>query len=126
LDPTGEAETEIPGLLGVLAIGPDLDLSVNGILILETNAPLTGRQFMRGDVEEDGKLTIADAIGILDLLFGEGEIDCEKKADIDDNGAIDIGDAIRLLDYIFGSGKAPAPPFPDSGVDPTPDALPCR
>ena len=44
-------------------------------------------------------------------------------ADANDDGSIDIADAIYLLSYLFGGGDQPPPPFPDPGIDPTPDTL---
>ncbi|MBN1441933.1 MAG: hypothetical protein JXA90_04445, partial [Planctomycetes bacterium] len=85
------------------------------------------RPFIRGDVEEDGRLTISDAIAILLYLFvGADAPACLDACDADDDGQINITDPVRLLNFLFlGSASPPPPPFPDPGCDPTEDDLTC-
>ena len=51
-------------------------------------------------------------------------ITCQDALDANDNGAVNIADPIYLLDFLFALGAPPLAPYPNSGVDPTPDALP--
>ena len=81
--------------------------------------------FIRSDADADGATNLADAIAILDYLFIGGTIPCNDAADIDDDGALDLSDPIVLLGYLFSNTPAPPAPFPDCGIDPTPDALDC-
>lgn len=82
--------------------------------------------FIRGDVNNDGRLDLSDAIFILNSLFAGGiPPECLDSADVDDDGKLTIGDAIYLLNYMFSGGPAPKPPFPEAGVDPTADDLSC-
>ena len=81
--------------------------------------------FIRCDAGNDNTLSIADAVSILSYLFASAAISCEDSADCNDSGAINIADAVRVLQYLFGGGDPPPPPFPDSGLDPTPDSLGC-
>ncbi len=83
-------------------------------------------EFVRGDANQDGATNIADAIAQLDHLFaGVAAADCLSALDTNDDGNIDLGDPISTLSYLFSSGADPAAPFPDCGVDGTPDSLTC-
>lgn len=83
-------------------------------------------RFVRGDTVEDGAINITDAIAILTYLFGTGKLTCLDAADVDDNSELQITDPIRLLTWLFLVGEPPPAPFPDPGVDPTPDRIGCR
>jgi hypothetical protein len=84
------------------------------------------RLFTRGDVEENDEVNIADAVAILGFRFlGSAPPLCLDAADIDDDGGIELADALGLLNFLFLAGSKPAAPFPDPGVDTTPDALEC-
>ncbi|MEM7262965.1 MAG: FG-GAP-like repeat-containing protein [Planctomycetota bacterium] len=73
--------------------------------------------FLRGDVNADGGVNIADAVSILSGLFGTpGAILCAAAADSNDDGGQDIGDAVYVLSYTFSGGAAPPAPFPDCGL----------
>jgi hypothetical protein len=83
--------------------------------------------FRRGDVNQDGELTIGDPVLLLGRLF-RGQpvaLDCEAGADADDNGKLELTDALRVLAFLFTGGPAPPPPFRACGVDPTDDELRC-
>lgn len=80
--------------------------------------------FVRGDVDFNSQLQITDAIALLDHLFsGAPPPICPDAADANDSGAIDVSDVIFLLDFLFQSGHIPLPPYPNPGLDPTPDPL---
>jgi hypothetical protein len=83
-------------------------------------------QFLRGDVNADGELEIADAVFALTYLFASGDIPaCQDSADANDDGVVDIADAIATIWYFF-RGKGPLPePFGECGTDPTEDTLDC-
>jgi len=82
--------------------------------------------FVRGKVNPDAEIDIADPIFILHYLFqGSAAPVVLDAADVNDDGAIDIGDVIYLLAYLFAGGPAPLPPFPGPGIDPTEDSLGC-
>ncbi|MCA8961618.1 MAG: PKD domain-containing protein [Planctomycetes bacterium] len=88
-----------------------------------TSIPTT--TFLRGDATGSGAIDIADAVFILSFLFSGGATpSCADAADANDTGAIDVADAIYLLSYLFADGAVPPYPFPDDGLDPTPDSLP--
>jgi hypothetical protein len=84
--------------------------------------------FVRADCNGDGRVDIADAVFLLLGLFGgRGEsLSCRGACDGDDNGELNISDAVFILGALFLGEPMPPPPFPDCGVDPTPDALGCE
>lgn len=82
--------------------------------------------FVRGNVNNDLAVNIADAIFVLTYLFAQGPTPtCRDAADVNDDSTIDISDAIFLVTYLFNNGLAPRPPFPFCATDPTTDALGC-
>ena len=82
--------------------------------------------FVRGNVNTDGAIDIADAIFSLNYLFGAVALSCQDAADINDDGLLDIADPIHLLTFLFGNETAPAAPFPDCDSDPSDDLLECQ
>ena len=81
-------------------------------------------EFQRGDSNNNGVIDISDAIFTLNHLFlGNDRPSCLSAADSNDDGSLNISDAVFLLSFLFeGAGT---PPYPDTGLDPTPD-LGCR
>ena len=82
--------------------------------------------FIRGDVNGDGELTIADPLANLSYQFLDGWVSCKDAADLDDNGEISITDPSMNLSYQFGSGSPPGFPFPYCGPDTTVDQINCE
>jgi hypothetical protein len=75
--------------------------------------------FLRGDVDQNGRLDITDPIRIFGALFAGGqEPGCAEAADANDSGKVDISDGIYLLSFLFQGGPPPKAPFPDCGLDP--------
>ena len=82
--------------------------------------------FLRFDANEGGEVDIADAITTLRFLFmGDVGPACWDRMDANDNGAVDIADPIFALRFLFQGGGSIPPPYPEPGVDPTEDELPC-
>ena len=100
-------------------------LSCSGTHISLSASPTAQTQFIRGDCNADGAFDISDAGGALTLLFIGGATSCATACDANDDGTFDISDAIYSLAALFTSGSPPAAPYPDCGVDPTPDSLAC-
>lgn len=88
------------------------------------SAPL----FVRGDVNADGALDLADVSVLAAWLFGVGPgVACEDVGDIDDSGQLaPLVDLFYLVAYLFQGGPVLPPPFLACGSDPTPDALMCE
>ncbi len=83
-------------------------------------APLEAVDFLRGDANDDGAVSFADARRTLDFLFlGQARPPCLDAADMNDSGRLDITDAIHTLNYLVLGGAPPAAPFPAIGADPT-------
>lgn len=86
---------------------------------------LTHEFFVRGDANGDGTTDITDAVRILNFLFLGGlRPPCPDAADVADRGQVDVSSAISLLSFLFLGGIPPRVPFPNAGLDPTPDGLP--
>ncbi len=90
--------------------------------------PVIGAEplFHRGDVNQDGRMDLSDAVAVLRHLFiPSQDAPCEKAADINDDGLVQISDAVYALQYMFAGGPPPPPPFGGCGEDPTADTLSC-
>lgn len=73
--------------------------------------------FVRGNVDGDGAIGIADAVRILDyLLVGGREPAPMMAADTNHDARIDIGDPIYLLSFLFSDGAPPPLPYPEEGI----------
>lgn len=79
--------------------------------------------FRRGDVDDDGRVTIADAVSILEALFLSVPAPCLDVLDIDADQSVDLTDVVGLLGFLFAAGSPPAAPYPDCGLAPL--GLPC-
>ncbi|MBI4585485.1 MAG: lamin tail domain-containing protein, partial [Planctomycetes bacterium] len=89
-----------------------------------TYAPPPDR-FLRGDANDDLRLSISDAIRTILHLFAGQALLCGDAADADDSGTVEVSDPLFILKYLFLGGSPPPPPFPDPGPDPTADVIPC-
>ncbi len=85
------------------------------------------RGFLRGDTNSDGVVEgIPDAVMVLSGLFDpDVQLNCLEAADLNDDGMVDLADPIFLLNWKFGGGPGPSGPYPNCGLDPTPDSLDC-
>jgi hypothetical protein len=83
-------------------------------------------EFVRGDADGSQEVSITDAIFTLGYLFlGSARPDCLDALDANDDGQLIITDAIYMLAYLFLGGPPPLPPYPEPGLDPTPDGMLC-
>ena len=84
--------------------------------------------FRRGDSTGDGELNLTDGVRTLNFLFlGAEPGPCRAAMDTDDSGTLEITDGVRIFNFLFLGGEAPAPPFPDCGLDDSPaTTLPCE
>ena len=82
-------------------------------------------QFVRGDVNSDGRVNLLDVLVGLHFLFRDGPEPCRDALDVDDNGSLGLVDVFALLDYLSREGPPPPTPFPTSGEDPSADGLDC-
>ncbi len=84
-------------------------------------------QFVRGDINVDGRIDISDALKALFFLFqGETTLNCRAAADLNDDLKVDLTDPIYLLEFMFnGKDRPPAPGHVSCGVDPDDRWLDC-
>ena len=67
--------------------------------------PVPGPKFIRGDVNDDGTLDIADSVTCLDGIFGDGQFACEDAADANDDGTLNVADPVYILEVLFGESS---------------------
>jgi hypothetical protein len=60
-----------------------------------------------GDADSNDLISIADAVFLINYIFGGGPAPELIAADADCSGSASIGDAVYLINYIFGGGPAP-------------------
>ncbi len=83
--------------------------------------PGAEQMFIRGDVNEDGVVNLADVAA----CAAGGPFSCDDAADVNDDGILNVADCVYLTNYLTTGGPPPPPPYPDCGVDPTADGLDC-
>ena len=81
-----------------------------GVLSCPENLGAQEVFFKRGDVNEDGKIDLSDAIFIVQRLFViDEEFACPDSADATDDGLVDVTDVIKIAGYLFMG--LPEPPL---------------
>lgn len=106
-----------------------LALAAGGLLWLSASLA-NGQEFIRGDVDADGRVDgIVDANHALALLYAPGQPPASCMWTTDSNGdtAFNISDVIFLINYQFidGSPEPPAPGPTTCGPQPLTTFLPC-
>jgi len=87
---------------------------------------LIAADFLRGDANSDGTLSLADAQFTFSHLFRQGpEFECESAANANSDSKVNVADGIWIFNYLFLNGPAPSAPFPAAGPAPEGDSLPC-
>ena len=67
---------------------------------------------LKGDVNDDGDVDIADAVCIVNHIVGKPNATfIEAAADANGDGDIDIADAVHIVNYVVGKINALAPKF---------------
>lgn len=83
-------------------------------------------EFRRGDTNEDGSVTVSDAVFIVDWLFFFGTpSQCNKTGDTNADGFFDLADIVFLLNALLGGGPPIPAPYPNCGLEPTPTIFSC-
>jgi hypothetical protein len=125
----------LPGTFSVVLVVTDdrgaRATATTGIVAAET---VTGGGQLPGDLNQDGKHTISDAIVLLlSLLSGDARpLPCDAGtlaspgnrllADLNGDAAADLADAIHLLTYLFRRGPEAAPGIDCIRITGCPDA----
>lgn len=60
---------------------------------------------LRGDIDKNGLVNIADVIALVDILFDEYATFDRETADIDGNGIVNVTDVICLINIILGNSS---------------------
>lgn len=83
--------------------------------------PSRWKPFVRGRVNDDRDVDIADAIYHLQWLYTGGPVPrCLDAADVNDDGEHDLSDAIFLVTYLFLGGAEIPAPYPRCDLVPGP------
>ena len=86
---------------------------------------LPAQEFLRGDTNDDGVVSIADAYYLTSWLFRSRIYPaCLDTGDADDNGQINLTDALTIANVHLMQEPLTGP-FPTPGEDATPDDLSC-
>jgi hypothetical protein len=98
----------VPSLVTVNgAVDPSF---ANGLLTV------TDQLITRGDTNDDGDVSLSDAIFALQMMFiSDDVLPCQAAADVDASGSVTLADPINLLSYLFNGGLPPAAPYPSCG-----------
>lgn len=97
------------------------------VLSLLCSTSLWSAEFMRGDANADGRLSIADAIHMLRYMFAGGaDLECRDAADVNDNGTNEISDTVGRLNFLFAGGLPPQDPWPECGLDKGDESIDCE
>ena len=83
-------------------------------------------EFIRGDANTDGRVSLADIVSILRHLHLGRPVRCEDAADVDDSGKVTTTDFVYLLGTLFFRHAPPPAPYPELGRDETGDPIGCR
>jgi hypothetical protein len=95
--------------------------------MISTTVSISTDLFIRGEINGDTSINIADAMFLLAQLFSGGPVGtCADANDVNDDGSVNLGDPVTLLAYLFSGGVTPPTPFPTCGVDPSADSLGCE
>ena len=72
-------------------------------LLTDEELNLFKDRVVKGDVNGDGSVDIADAICIVNHIVGKPtSVFVDAAADVNDDGAVDIADAVRIVNLIVG------------------------
>jgi hypothetical protein len=70
-------------------------------------------QFLCGDVNGDGKVTVSDVISLINYLFKGGPPPVSLTAsDVNCDGKVTVSDVIYLINYLFKGGPQPCQDCP--------------
>ena len=93
--------------------------SAYGEQSIGTKVIYAGRPFVRGDINEDGKVNFVDMIQLMKALFDrEPGLTCREAADVNADRLIDMEDFVTLSQFIVLGKPKPQAPFPTPGLAP--------
>jgi len=75
------------------------------------------QSWIKGDVNNDGEVTIADVNAIIDIILGgSADDDTMERADVNEDGEVTIADVNAVLDIILSGGDYDLPVNTDDGL----------
>ena len=75
-----------------------------------TLTTITIEDYVKGDVDGDGTIDLADAVLVINYYVGKTVTTFNAKAaDVDGDGVIDLADAVKIISYYVGKIPALAP-----------------
>jgi hypothetical protein len=84
------------------------DAALNSSGFSAANHFFTTAAFICGDADGSGAVSVADAVYLINYIFGGGPAPVPLAAgDPDCSGGISIGDAVYIIQFIFGGGPVP-------------------
>lgn len=93
-------------------------------LLLSLGGRLEAADFIRGDTNGDGVVSVADVHLIESYLFvgmfEDAISTCAVAGDVNDDGVINLTDGIHILNFVILGGPGIPAPYPEPGPDPTP------
>ena len=93
-------------------------VGINTIAVFGREMPEGVGPFIRGDVNSDSRMDIADAVFVFSFLFngGEGPACLSAMNSNSEAGVPNLTAGIYLLNYLFMGGEPPPAPFPGCGT----------
>ena len=80
---------------------------------------LAAVDFLRGDANSDGVVSLSDAQFIHNYVFRAGSAsECIAAMNANDDAKVNIADPIWIINYLFRNGPEMLAPFPEAGPDP--------
>lgn len=88
-------------------------------LIRATQTKVTVESYVKGDVDGDGVVDLADAVLVINYYVGKpvGKF-MAKAADVDGDGSIDLADAVKIINFYVGKVPKLSPQAPAEEHDP--------
>ena len=92
-------------------------MGINTIAVFGRELPAGVGPFIRGDVNGDGSLDIADASFVFNYLFlgGEGSTCVSAMNSNAEDGPPNLTAGVFLLNFLFMGGSPPPAPYPECG-----------
>ena len=87
--------------------------------VQNTQSKITIEDYLKGDVDGDGVVDLADAVLVINHYVGKAVSKfVEKAADVDGDGVIDLADAVRIINFYVGKVQSLAPSVGLGALDP--------
>ena len=63
---------------------------------------LPSPDFIRGDVNNDGKVNVSDVTALINMILGTLPVD-QARADVNEDTSVNVSDVTALINLILGS-----------------------